>query len=215
MGESHYQAALIGLVVPNSRYGVDIEAVARIARDPSNPHDSNAVKVTIEGRLVGHLPRDQAERVSAQMAEDGIAAANCRARIKGGWRTNQHDEGLYGVSLGINSWGWIDFGLGKAPPTPPQRPKPAPEGPLKGLRVVIDDAETGGDLQREFAARGAQIMAAVGKTTDYLVLADDHGWDLESPGPGGTGNVWTAAKYRDEGRKIRLITLSEARELGA
>ena len=115
VGESNYQEALIAIFGRYSRIGADHACRAVIELEPTNPYDANAVVVKIEGRKVGYLPREQAARISAQMRADGIAFAACEARIRGGWRTNQHDEGMYGVSLGIPTRDRINFGIGNAP----------------------------------------------------------------------------------------------------
>lgn len=84
--------------------------------EPANHHDPNAIMVKIQGRKVGYLSREQAQRVGQQMREAGLKAATCLARVRGGWRTNQYDEGHYGVNLAIPNLGRIDFGIGvKAP----------------------------------------------------------------------------------------------------
>jgi hypothetical protein len=109
VGESNYQSALQAICGPHTRDGHDAEFEAIIEREPSNAYDSNAVMVLIKGKKVGYLPREQAERVAGQMASKDIMAARCRARIRGGWRTNQHDEGDFGVRLAIPNHGEIEF----------------------------------------------------------------------------------------------------------
>jgi hypothetical protein len=135
--------------------------------------------VRILGCVVGYLPRDQAERVGLQMREEGLATAICRARVQGGWRTNQYDQGHYGVRLAIPQWGWIDFGMGRLPPTAPtsrkkpNRLKPAQSGPLRGEWIAIIGAAADGEVATELAAQGARIMAGVGKSTSLLVVAQE------------------------------------------
>ena len=116
VGESFHQEALIAICGKHRRYGSDLQVDAVIAREPNNPHDGNAVAVLISGRKVGHLSREAAAGVSDQMREQGLDRAECAARIRGGWRTNQHDEGAYGVYLAIPQMGWIEFGTGARPP---------------------------------------------------------------------------------------------------
>ena len=116
VGESNYQQALIAICGPHNRHGHYQEDLAVIELEPSNPHDANAVVVKMLGRVVGYLPREQAERVGSQMREEGLSIAACKARVQGGWRTNQYDEGHYGVQVAIPQRGWIDFGTGRSPP---------------------------------------------------------------------------------------------------
>ena len=110
VGESHYQDALERICGGHNRDGHYFEVEAVMRREPANPHDPNAVSVWIEREIVGYLARDQAARVSGQMAEDGIDEAACEAQVVDGWRTNQYDEGHFGVRLAVPRWGWIDFG---------------------------------------------------------------------------------------------------------
>lgn len=107
VGESHYQDAFEALCGGYTRSGHQIACTALLVPEPSNPYDVNAVKVTIQGRLVGYLSREGAVRFHAEMAAAGRPGegAQCAAMIKGGWRTNQYDEGSFGVSLGVPGWG--------------------------------------------------------------------------------------------------------------
>lgn len=70
---------------------------------------------------------------------------------------------------GMDLAGWLA-------PNNPRRskaPPPAPNGPLKGERIVILGAARDGRLARTLAAGGARIMASVGTTTTRLVISDD------------------------------------------
>lgn len=140
VGESHYQAALSQLCGGHSRGGHELECTALLIPDPNNPHDSNAVKVTIRGMHVGYLAKEQAIRLGDQTTGVGRPGASVAAAavIKGGWRTNQHDEGHFGVKLAIPGWGDIDFeGVERPrPPEPQQRSKRASATP-----VVLQQAE--------------------------------------------------------------------------
>jgi hypothetical protein len=147
--------------------------------DPENPHDPNAVKVTVEKNLVCFLSRDQAERVHAAMRSLSLSSASCAARIVGGWRTNQHDEGHFGIRLAIPRVGSIDFGSAGIADTDRvwpkkervRRPTAADGGPLAGERVAILGPPAG-ELALKLAAAGARMMASVGKTTTMLVFED-------------------------------------------
>lgn len=216
VGESNYQPALIGICGPHSRYGHDQKHAAVIELEPSNAHDPNAVVVKILGRVVGYLPREQALRVGSQMREEDLTAADCVARVQGGWRTNQHDEGDFGVRLAIPQWDWIDFGIGRMPPATSRgkstRPEPARSGPLVGEWVAIIGAPSDGELANELAGKGAHIMAGVGKSTSLVVVAHERPFE---------SNVMNSTRYRKaeerlgEGGNLRIVSLSEARHLMA
>lgn len=221
VGESHYQRALSSICGPHTRDGHDHECTAVIELEPSNPHDQNAMAVRIQNRIVGYLPRDQAARVATQMRDEGISSANCRARVRGGWRTNQYDEGNFGVRLSIPQTGWIDFGIGRAPPVKqarpkpknavkPQRPEPADNGPLLGERVTIIGAPSNGELAMNLAKHGAYIMAGFGKTTTMLVVVEDRPF---TPGLLRSANYEKAKEQIDQGAPLRILSLSEIRQL--
>jgi hypothetical protein len=70
--------------------------------------------------------------------------AEVAAQITGGWRTNQHDEGSFGVKLGIPMRGNIDF-AGIERPAPPPKPPRAPTAKfvlspeeVQGVEILID-----------------------------------------------------------------------------
>jgi len=219
VGESNYQAALERICAGHNRYGHELETDADLVREPSNPYDSNAIAVMISGNTVGYLPRDQASRVAAQMAEDGIGRAACRARIVGGWRTNQYDEGSFGVRLAVPCWDWIDFGLGKQAPVCPEkktqperrdkptRPEAAETGPLKGQWVVIWGASDHGEVAHELANLGAHIMAGVGKSTTLVIQIDDE----LTPGMAGSSTYQKAQQRIAEGANLEVVTLNALR----
>ena len=113
VGESFYQPALEMLCGGrHSRNGFEVTCEAHLVPEPTNPHDANAVQVLIRGSLVGHLSRDDAMRFHAEMALASRPGegARCAAMINGGWRTNQHDEGSFGVRLGVPGRGRFILG---------------------------------------------------------------------------------------------------------
>jgi hypothetical protein len=219
VGESRYQNALVAICGAHTRYGHDSEYSANIEREPLNPFDRNAVVAKIGGRTVGYLSREQAVRVSEQMISDGIFSASCKARVRGGWRTNQYDEGHYGVWLAIPNWGWIDFGIGASPsidgvPNVPRkastRPEPSQTGSLVGEWVALIGATDDGDLAKQLARNGAKIMAGVGKFTTLLVVAEERPF---TPGLVGSSRYRQAQDLIKAGRLLRIVSLSEAREM--
>ncbi|MBW6524376.1 3'-5' exonuclease [Sphingomonas sp. RHCKR47] len=69
---------------------------------------------------------------------------------------------------GMDLAGWLapsSLSRVKAPP-------PAPDGPLKGERIVILGEPRNGPIARRLAGEGARIMAAVGVSTTRLVISD-------------------------------------------
>ena len=60
VGESFYQDALWDLVGGVCSDYVRQDAVAVLEPEPTNPHDANAVRVLIDGRMVGYLSREDA-----------------------------------------------------------------------------------------------------------------------------------------------------------
>lgn len=222
VGESHYQDALSSICGSHSRHGHELACAAVISLDPTNAFDANAVKVSIQGRHVGFLNRDQAVRVGTAMRSLGLATAVAEARISGGWRTNQYDEGHFGVRLSIPNHGAIDFGDagvwqdesgGQVWPKKPktERPVAAETGPMAGERVAIMGQAADGELARVLAGAGAKITASLGKTTTILVVANDH-----PPYQFGTRRSSTykmAEELIAAGKSLRILSQREVEEL--
>lgn len=103
VGESHCQAALSNICGGHNREGHWLETVADLALEPTNPYDENAVMVTISGEKVGYLSRDDAPKYLEALREAGFDGQRVKvaAKIVGGWRTNQHDAGHFGVKLAM------------------------------------------------------------------------------------------------------------------
>lgn len=222
VGESNYQRELVSICGRYTRLGHDTEHSASINLEPLNPHDSNAVVVKIKGKTVGYLPKQQAVRVGTQMREVCLTEVNCNARVRGGWRTNQHDEGLYGVRLAVPTRGLIDFGLpDRSPKTPviewpkkPKkirvvRPKPALEGPLKGERIFLLGCPKDGTIAQELAAHGAKLMSKVGKTTSMLVIARERPFTV---GISNSAEYKAAEEFRSSGNDLEIMTVDELRK---
>jgi hypothetical protein len=99
VGESNYHDAFLAILGGYSRQGYKVEARALLKAEPHNPHDANAVAVLIAGRKVGYLARESAAEFRRQLPD--VRRAACMAQITGGWRTNQHDSGNFGVRLNL------------------------------------------------------------------------------------------------------------------
>ena len=218
VGESNYQSALVAICGRHTRHGYEGEHPALIERETSNPYDPNAIRVTVEGRKVGYLPREQAARVGEQMIAAGLVKSTCAARIRGGWRTNQHDEGHYGVSLAIPNQGWIDFGIGAEPPvreraprTKRETPKRAENGPLRNHQIAIMGGGGGdGNLAVELAEAGARIMSGVGKSTTLLVVAAEKPFDF---GIRRSASFRKAEEMIEAGASLQILSESEVKAL--
>jgi len=98
VGESFYRPALRELAEARMGQGVGRVFDAVLECDRENPYDHNAVKVLIEGRHVGHLPRELAALVADRIAE--LTSLNgevtCIAEIRG-----SDSEFGQGVVLGV------------------------------------------------------------------------------------------------------------------
>lgn len=84
-GESHYQDALRELVANEQAEEIRLACTAVLRTEPDNPFDTNAVAVSVEGRLVGYLPRAEAiayRPLVLEIEQRGRAAA-CEAMIAG------------------------------------------------------------------------------------------------------------------------------------
>lgn len=63
VGTSHHQDEL--LVLTGGRAGdeeIRVQKVARFVPEPDNPHDANAIAISIDDRIVGYLSRDENKR---------------------------------------------------------------------------------------------------------------------------------------------------------
>jgi hypothetical protein len=107
VGESYYQDALAEIAGPKTKSGVDLEVKARLVPEPDNPHDAKAVAVYIQGRKVGHLPRDMAAEWVETLTRRGDPRriVEVDANITGGWLRERRgggiSEGSFGVTLDI------------------------------------------------------------------------------------------------------------------
>jgi hypothetical protein len=101
VGESNYQSALDKICGGKCEDGVEHECVATLTPESSNPHDANAIKITIEGRTVGYLSRSDALKFHREMKRLSIRgqSVKCDAIVVGGWDRGDNDQGHFGVKL--------------------------------------------------------------------------------------------------------------------
>lgn len=103
VGESHYQDALSRIAGGRKADRHDLHVLAALVLEPTNPYDPNAVRVEVNGLLVGHLDRKMAvafQPVLRRLAERSEIGA-CRATIVGGWYRSPDDQGSFGIRLDL------------------------------------------------------------------------------------------------------------------
>lgn len=103
-GESFYPDSFAALCGARTRNGIAFPARAQLTLDDANPHDKNAVKVTVDGHQVGHLPRGAAKAFRRTIRYGELAVHEvfeCAALINGGWDKGGGDVGNFGVRLDL------------------------------------------------------------------------------------------------------------------
>jgi len=101
-GTSHYRAE-IELISRNLQDTRSLAiCLAYLVLDEQNPHDANAVKVIIGGKLVGYLPAGYAQTYRSYISElpRHVKHVSVAAAITGGLRTQERDY-EYTVELDI------------------------------------------------------------------------------------------------------------------
>ena len=103
VGVSRRQSVLAAIVDRQSRRGRTVTLDAVLILEDSNPRDANAVRIEIEGELIGYLSRDNARRYRADLAAAGQprATVRCKARIVGGFETESGERAHFGVRLDL------------------------------------------------------------------------------------------------------------------
>ena len=101
VGESYYQEGFLAVCGPKCPEGVQMECLAVLQPQPSNPYDPLAVAVLVDGHHLGHLRREVAANVQPQILRYQRRNGPCvvRARIVGGWLRDNGDEGHFGIWL--------------------------------------------------------------------------------------------------------------------
>lgn len=99
VGESHYQGNLLALCGSRAPDGVQKYFVAELVPEDANPHDSQAVRVDINSKTVGYLPRAAARTWRAR--NDSRHSVRCNAVVRGGWDRGANDQGSFGVWLDL------------------------------------------------------------------------------------------------------------------
>lgn len=97
VGEQSYQNNLKKIAGPKEEESKFFECYAKVSSEPFNQYDKNAVKVEINGLLVGYLSKSEAAKLSGKVVNKTVPAV-----IDGGWK-DEESTGSYGVKLAINN----------------------------------------------------------------------------------------------------------------
>ena len=97
VGEQSYQNNLKKIAGPKEEESKFFECNAKVSSEPLNQYDKNAVKVEINGLLVGYLSRSEAAKLAGKVVNKTVPAV-----IDGGWK-DEESTGSYGVKLAINN----------------------------------------------------------------------------------------------------------------
>ncbi|RZG78696.1 hypothetical protein EXE10_17130 [Acinetobacter sp. WCHAc060033] len=97
VGEGFYQQNLKKIAGPKEEISKFHECTAKITSEPTNKFDKDAVKVEINGLLVGYLSRSDAQKLAGKRINRTVDAV-----INGGW-DDDIDEGQYGVKLAVKN----------------------------------------------------------------------------------------------------------------
>lgn len=103
VGVSRRQDVIEAVVERYGRSSRTVTVDAVLVLEDSNPHDANAVRVELEGELVGYLSRDNARRYRADLAAANTprSEVRCKARIVGGFETASGERAHFGVKLDL------------------------------------------------------------------------------------------------------------------
>lgn len=101
VGESHYQAEIEQLAGGRTWNSARMIGTAVLRAEPTNQYDTNAVRVEVDGVLVGHVKATQAAELSPQLLRSG-GAVDAVAVITGGWDRGPKDRGSFGARAWIH-----------------------------------------------------------------------------------------------------------------
>ncbi|WP_062034537.1 hypothetical protein [Acinetobacter sp. BMW17] len=97
VGEQSYQNNLKKIAGPKEEKSKFFECYAKVSSEPFNQYDKNAVKVEINGLIVGYLSKGEAVKLAGNVINKTVPAV-----IDGGW-DDSDSIGSYGVKLAINN----------------------------------------------------------------------------------------------------------------
>lgn len=97
VGEQSYQKNLKKIAGSKEEESKFFECYAKVSSEPFNQYDKNAVKVEINGLVVGYLSKGEAAKLAGKVINKTVPAV-----IDGGWK-DEDSIGSYGVKLAITS----------------------------------------------------------------------------------------------------------------
>lgn len=97
VGEQSYQQNLARISGQKELRSKHFECSAIVISEPSNRFDKNAIRVEINGLIVGYIPKEKAKKLSRYSVRKTVPAL-----INGGWK-DDYSEGNYGVKLAIDN----------------------------------------------------------------------------------------------------------------
>ena len=97
VGEQAYQNNLKKIAGPKEEKSKFFECYAKVSSDPFNQYDKNAIKVEINGLIVGYISKVEAAKLAGRVVNKTVPAV-----IDGGW-LDDDGEGSYGVKLAITN----------------------------------------------------------------------------------------------------------------
>jgi hypothetical protein len=101
VGESFQRDHLTALIRAHNAFETgEIYSTAVLELEPTNPFDSNAVKVVVEGTQVGYIPKFHSPAVTEMVKKSGKSSYEVPVRI--GWDTNSPSP-LIGVRLALRA----------------------------------------------------------------------------------------------------------------
>src|ERR1051325_2319770 len=86
VGESYHQDNIARIVGGKTEMGWRFRCHAVLLPDRLNEHDRNAVVVAVNGVEAGYIRAVDCAEFEQALAEIGADAAECEARIVGGWK---------------------------------------------------------------------------------------------------------------------------------
>lgn len=95
-GEEHRQENLQRFAGPVRRWGYLVPIDVVIVREQGNPYDPNAIRVEIQGLLVGYIAKEIAAALSPALAREHCQSLNLAGIIRGGAPN--------APSLGVHLW---------------------------------------------------------------------------------------------------------------
>lgn len=149
VGEEHRRDAVLRIVSAASdeeKARREAYRVAILEREPSNPYDKDAVKVTVDGEHVGYLPRKDAPHFGAFIEQVRKAGATCGVRAVVQWH-------------GDRATGHIDVRLDL-----PHPGKGNPEVTLTRLSELDEDPTRVAPARPQSSTRTSGATASAGAT---------------------------------------------------